>query len=161
MKVFTFHFCEYILIKGAFMVRPKKNRIVAFNPDISYFKPRGIPMTELDEVRLTVDEREAIRLADFLGMPYEEAGQKMGVSRATFGRIVQQARKIIADALINGKAINIEGGNYTLVSEKRIFLCQKCNHKWEEPCGTGRPECCPSCEHEYFQRVAEEPPSGE
>ncbi len=136
------------------MVRPKKNRIVAFNPDISYFKPRGIPMVELEEVHLTVDEREAIRLSDLLGMPYEEAGREMGISRATFGRIIQQARKIVADALINGKAINIEGGSYTIVEERRMFLCKKCSHKWEEPCGTGRPLNCPSCNHEYFQRIS-------
>jgi len=103
------------------MVRPKKNRIVAFNPNVSYFKPRGIPMTDLIEVCLTVDERESIRLADLLGMSHEEAGRSMGVSRATVGRIVQQARKVVADALINGKAIKIEGGNYSITGEKRIF----------------------------------------
>ena len=102
------------------MVRPKKNRIVAFKPDVSYFKPRGIPMINLIEVRLTVDEQESIRLADLLGASHEEAGRRMGVSRATFGRIVQQARKIVADALINGKAIKIEGGNYSIVSEKTV-----------------------------------------
>ena len=103
------------------MVRPKKNRIVAFKPNASYFKPRGIPMIDLIEVCLTVDEREAIRLADLLGMSHEEAGKSMGVSRATVGRIVQRARKVVADALINGKAIKIEGGNYSISGEKRIF----------------------------------------
>jgi uncharacterized protein len=136
------------------MVRPKKNRIISFKPNISYFKPRGIPMTELEEVRLTVDERESMRLADLMGMPYEEAGKKMGVSRATFGRIIQNARKIVADALINGKAINIEGGNYTMAEDARIFLCGKCSHTWEEPCGTGRPSKCPSCGSEQFQRIS-------
>lgn len=137
------------------MVRPKKNRVVAFNPNISYFKPRGIPMLDLEEVRLTVDEREAIRLADLVGMSYEDAGAKMDVSRATFGRIIQHARKVIADALINGKAINVEGGNYTISAEARIFLCDRCGHKWEEPLGTGRPSECPACHHEYFQRISE------
>jgi len=103
------------------MVRPKKNRIVAFKPDVSYFKPRGIPMIDLTEVNLTVDERESIRLADLIGMSHEEAGKRMGVSRATFGRIVQRARKIVADSLINGKAIKIEGGNYSLISEKEYL----------------------------------------
>ena len=92
------------------MVRPRKNRIVAFDPDVSYFKPRGIPMIELEEVCLTVDGCESIRLADLIGMSNEEAGCRMGVPRATFGRIIQQAHKIIADALINGKTINIDGG---------------------------------------------------
>jgi len=81
------------------MVRPRKDRIVAYKPEVSYFKPRGIPMVELEEVRLTVDEREAIRLADLIGLSHEEAGRKMGVSRATFGRIIQRARRILAVAL--------------------------------------------------------------
>ena len=88
-------------------------------------------------------------------MSYEEAGCRMGVSMATFGRIVQQARKIITDALINGKAINIEGGNYRINEEKRMFVCCKCNNKWEEPLGTRSPGCCPSCNHGKFLRVWE------
>ncbi len=135
------------------MVRPQKNRIVAFKPDVSYFKPRGIPMIDLTEVNLTVDERESIRLADLLGMSHEEAGKRMGVSRATFGRIVQRARKAVADALINGKAIKIEGGNYSLISDKRIFICSNCNNRWEEQLGTGRPQNCPACNDENFYRI--------
>jgi predicted DNA-binding protein (UPF0251 family) len=136
------------------MVRPQKNRIVAFNPSISYFKPRGIPMIELEEVQLTVDEREAIRLADLLGMSHEEAGRRMGVSRATFGRIVQNARRAVADALINGKAINVAGGNYTIVAEEeRVFVCRNCQHSWKEPLGTGRPGHCPACSHDDFYRI--------
>ena len=135
------------------MVRPEKHRRVAFNPEISYFKPRGIPMFDLEEVRLTVDQREAIRLSDLLGMSHEEAGRRMGVSRATFGRIVQRARMAVADALINGKAINVEGGNFKIISKARIFYCNNCSQEWEEPLGTGRPECCPSCKEDDFQRI--------
>lgn len=142
------------------MVRPQKNRFVKFDPDISYFKPRGIPMHNLDEVRLTVDEGEAIRLADLLGLSHEEAGRRMGVSRATFGRIVQRARKTVADALINGKAINIEGGNYKIVKEARIFKCLKCHKKWEEPKGTGRPKSCPKCNHDDIHRTMENEKNG-
>lgn len=136
------------------MVRPQKNRIVAFNPDVSYFKPRGIPMLELDEVQLKVDEREAIRLSDLLGLSHEEAGRHMGVSRATFGRIVQHARKAVADALINGKAINIEGGNYKIIDGPRVFQCDHCNHRWEAPFGSGRPEGCPECNHDNVYRIS-------
>src|SRR5210317_1975534 len=112
------------------MVRPKKDRLVAFNPKINYFKPRGIPVLDLDEVCLTVDEREAIRLADLLGLSHAEAGERMGVSRATFGRIVQRARKVIADAIINGKAVRVEGGNYQLIKDTRTFVCRRCDHTW-------------------------------
>ena len=135
------------------MVRPRKDRYVAFNPEVSYFKPRGIPMFELEEIRLTVDEREAIRLADLLGMAHEDAGRQMGVSRATFGRIVQQARQKVADALINGKAINVEGGNYRIITGPRIFKCAGCGHQWEEPRGTGRPEKCSGCGDDKFYRI--------
>lgn len=128
------------------MVRPQKKRYVAFNPEVSYFKPRGIPMFDLEEVQLTVDERESIRLADLMDFSHEEAGQRMGVSRATFGRIVQRARKIVADALINGKAIRVEGGRYKIVHHARVFACGKCEYVWEEPSGTGHPMKCPKCQ---------------
>ena len=134
------------------MVRPQKDRFVAFKPHISYFKPRGIPMLDLDEVRLTVDEREAIRLSDLIGLSHEEAGRRMGVSRATFGRIIQRARRAVADAIINGKAINVEGGNYKLIEAPRVFICLQCHHHWEEPCGGGRPQGCPQCGNDEFRR---------
>jgi len=138
------------------MVRPQKDRMVAFNPEISYFKPRGIPMIDLDEVCLTVDQREAIRLSDLLGMSHEDAGRRMGVSRATFGRIIQRARNAVADALINGKAINVGGGSYKIVNHTRVFYCSSCNHEWEEPFGTGRPTCCPACKENNFYRGKKE-----
>lgn len=136
------------------MARPRKRRIVAFSPDISYFKPRGIPMMDLEEVSLTIDEREALRLADLEDMSHEQGGQAMGVSRATFGRIVQRARRVIADALINGKAINVEGGNYRLLSAKRLFQCRQCDHRWEEMPGLGPPEMCPNCcENDLYRYI--------
>ena len=140
------------------MVRPLKDRMVAFNPEINYFKPRGIPIIDLEEVRLTVDQREAIRLSDLLGMSHEEAGRRMGVSRATFGRIIQRARKAVADALINGKAINVEGGSYKMISATRTFFCLNCRHEWQEPFGTGRPVCCPACKEDDFRRVGRNRP---
>ena len=135
------------------MVRPKKDRLVAFNPKINYFKPRGIPVLDLDEVCLTVDEREAIRLADLLGLSHAEAGERMGVSRATFGRIIQRARKVIADAIINGQAVRVEGGNYQLIKDTRTFVCRRCDHTWEEPFGTGRPEGCSVCGGDEYHRA--------
>jgi predicted DNA-binding protein (UPF0251 family) len=112
-------------------------------------------MRDLEKVQLTVDELEALRLADFLGMSHEEAGKQMGVSRATFGRIVEQARKTVADALIHGKAINVEGGNYERVDPhaNRVFLCDQCQQRWAEAPGTGRPKACPFCQGQAFQRV--------
>ncbi|MFW6334162.1 MAG: DUF134 domain-containing protein [Desulfosalsimonas sp.] len=136
------------------MGRPHKKRNVAYNPNVSYFKPRGIPMKELSESRLTVDECEAIRLADYEGFSHEAAGEMMGVSRATFGRIIEQARKVVADALINGKAIRIEGGSYQFVEPERRFACRSCRYQWVEPCGTGRPAECPECGKPEVGRVS-------
>ena len=112
-------------------------------------------MIDLEQVQLTVDELEALRLADLLGMSHEEAGKQMGVSRATFGRIVGQARKTMAEALIYGKAINVEGGKYKRVdpAENRLFLCDHCKSQWKEPRGTGRPQKCPSCGCEELHRI--------
>ncbi len=109
-------------------------------------------MLDLTEVRLTVDECEAVRLADLQGLSHEEGGELMEVSRATFGRILRNARSVIADAIINGKAINVEGGIYEIVIRPRIFVCQDCQHEWEEPPGTGHPACCPSCQGEEIIR---------
>jgi predicted DNA-binding protein (UPF0251 family) len=137
------------------MGRPPKNRFVEFQPNVSYFKPRGIPLFDLEEVQLTVDELEAFRLADLLGMSHEDAGLQMGVSRATFGRIIENARKVVADALVNGKSIRVEGGNYKMLERglKREFTCRDCNDTWEEVWGTGRPEKCPSCGKQNFYRT--------
>lgn len=135
------------------MGRPHKKRIVSHNPDVSYFKPRGIPMFELSESVLTVDECEALRLADYEGLSHEAAGSEMGVSRATFGRIIERARKTVADALIHGKAIRIEGGSYHFVEGQRRFVCRHCAHNWEEDCGTGRPAHCPECGREEIERA--------
>ena len=138
------------------MGRPRKDRLVAFNPKISYFKPRGIPMVDLSEVCITVDEREALRLADLDGLSHEESGQCMGVSRATFGRILHNARQTVADALINGKAIRVDGGNYKMVTEVRQFECRKCQVQWDEPLGTGRPQACPECgDGDFYRFIAE------
>ncbi|MBU5688721.1 MAG: DUF134 domain-containing protein [Candidatus Aenigmarchaeota archaeon] len=94
------------------MPRPRRCRRIFFKPNITYFKPAGLRIVDLEEVVLTVDEIEALRLKDFLDLEQEEAAKKMNVSQPTFHRIVSSARKKIADAIINGKALRIEGGNY-------------------------------------------------
>ena len=123
--------------------RTRCPRIVGDIPAVDYLKPRGIPLRDLKVARLKIEELEAIRLVDLKGMEQEEAANKMKISRRTLARELKSGRKKIADALLNGKAIEIKGGNFIL--EKRIFLCEDCNHKWEEPPGTGRPGKCPGC----------------
>jgi len=90
------------------MPRPKKCRCVSCSPNAHYFKPRGIPLVRLEEVVLGLDELEALRLADYEQLYQEEAAGRMGVSRATFGRIVGQARHKVAEAIVSGKVLRIE-----------------------------------------------------
>ena len=96
------------------MSRPKKLRWISGQPGITYFKPQGVPLRILSQVCLEVDELEALKLADLEGLSQKEAADQMNVSRATFGRIVAQARHKVADALVKGRAIRIEGGEVTL-----------------------------------------------
>lgn len=89
------------------MARPCKCRMIDVEPAVTYFKPRGIPMTSLEEVCLELDELEALRLADFEKMYQTAAAQCMGISRQTFANIVTRARYKVADALTHGKALKI------------------------------------------------------
>ncbi len=100
--------------------RPRMHRIVGQKPGADYFKPAGIPLPELDVVVLTVEEVEALRLVDFEGLEQETAAEKMGISRKTLWRELQSARKKVADALVNGKAIQIKGGNYKMAGRGRM-----------------------------------------
>lgn len=97
------------------MPRPRIPRRVWFQPAVTYYKPAGIRMVSLEETILTVDEFEAIRLKDYEGLDQTEAAKKMGISQPTFQRIYESARKKIADALVNGKAIRIEGGPFRMM----------------------------------------------
>ncbi len=92
------------------MPRPFKCRRVGCSPNVEYFKPQGIPVAMLEEIELTLDELEAVRLADLEELYQEEAAGKMKVSRPTFSNIINSAHKKIADALLNAKALRIKGG---------------------------------------------------
>ncbi len=94
------------------MPRPPKCRRVEFVPEITYFKPAGVPLVNLEEISLTIEELEAVRLKDLEALEQEQCAEKMQVSRPTFHRILAAARRKIAEALVEGKAIKVEGGNY-------------------------------------------------
>lgn len=89
------------------MTRPIKPRRVLFDPDVTYFKPRAVPLSLLEEVDLSIDELEALRLCDLKNLEQTEAAKKMKVSQSTLQRILTSARKKVAEALIKGKAIKI------------------------------------------------------
>lgn len=102
------------MLETAAMARPIKCREISQEPEVSYFKPRAVPLGELEQVSLGLDEVEALRLADVELLYQEEAAAMMRVSRATFGAILKRARHKVADAIVNGKAIEIRGGVYNL-----------------------------------------------
>ena len=97
--------------------RPQKCRCVKCPPNVTCYKPRGIPMTKLQVINLTIDELESIRLADFNGLYHDKAAGKMGISRQTFGRIISSARRKLSEGILNGNVIKIEGGHYNLRSD--------------------------------------------
>jgi predicted DNA-binding protein (UPF0251 family) len=141
------------------MPRPFKCRRVNCEPGVSYFKPRGIPVSALVEVVLTMDEFESLRLADLECMYQDDAAKCMGVSRQTFGNIIRSAHEKNADALVNGKSIKIEGGVYQMVGMKK-FKCCDCSHLWETAYGTRRPVKCPECHNRNVHREEEDRGAG-
>ncbi len=153
------------------MVRPRRIRRIFFQPDVTYFKPAGISMAHLKETVLSFDELEAIRLIDSEGMEQSKAGKKMKISQSTLSRILTSARKKISDAIINGNAIKIQGGDFAMVRPRGMGMrrmagaggrgrmggplaagpagycvCPKCGHKVRHttavPCSQQK---CPKC----------------
>ena len=127
------------------MPRPPKCRRVAFLPNVKYFKPAGIPMRALDEIQLSIEEAEAIRLKDLEGLDQEKGAERMHISRPTFQRVLASARKKMADALFNAKAIRIEGGSFEMAPSR--FKCLN-GHEWEVPFEVMMrtpPQLCPTC----------------
>ncbi len=136
------------------MARPRNCRRVGCLPGSQYFKPRGIPLSGLEEIKLTVDEFEALRLADLEGLYQDQAAGRMNVSRQTFGRIIGSGHKKVAEALVKGKALKIEGGDFDMASMRK-FGCYDCQYSWDLPYGTGRPKNCPSCKSGNIHRTEE------
>ena len=106
------------------MPRPKQDRKISNPPLMQGFKPFGIPRRMLSQVSLLYDEYEAIRLLDYEGMNQDQAAVQMNVSRPTLTRIYENARKTIAQALVEGKMIMIEGGNVQF--DRAWFRCRRC-----------------------------------
>jgi len=122
------------------MPRPRKPRYVEFLPNVTYFKPAGVPMATLDEVCLGVDELEALRLKDLEGLDQEECARRMNLAQSTFQRILSAAREKLTRAIVEGKALRIEGGDFEFVP--RTFICPECGWMGErdpgETAGGGR-----------------------
>jgi predicted DNA-binding protein (UPF0251 family)/predicted Fe-Mo cluster-binding NifX family protein len=128
---------------------------VGATPDITYFKPRGVPLSALNEVHLSVDGYEALRLADHQGLKHEDAAAQMQVSRQTFGRMLSQARQTVAGALVSGFALRIRGGDYALSHEidaqaSASETCQDDSHALSE---TPRESAAPKDSHSCAKEI--------
>lgn len=124
------------------MPRPQKERIVNQPPLYSSFKPTGVRKSGLQQLTLTLDEYEAVRLADYLEMEHEEAAGEMEISRSTFTRLLERARKKVSAFLIEGKELCIEGGRIHF--RGNIIRCLSCGHVFNT--GFDREvTLCPAC----------------
>jgi len=134
------------------MSRPRRCRRVWLEPNVTYFKPAGVRMIDLEESVLTVDEFEAVRLKDLEELDENTAAKKMNISQPTFNRLIASARKKIADAIVNGKAIKIEGGVYKMVGFGRG---RGGRGRMGGPFGAGPGGTCvcPKCKHEVPHQV--------
>lgn len=119
------------------MPRPCKRRHVRFIPYVTYFRPVDLPDTKQEEECMTIEELESLRLKDLQGLNQELCAAQMNVALSTFQRILYSARTKVARALVQAKAIRIEGGNYLLINE--VNRCGKCGHHLDKA------SQCPRC----------------
>ncbi len=142
------------MIKSGVKMRPKKERIINAPPEVKIFKPAGIPGRVIEKVFMTLDEYEAIRLADYEKYDHEKAAEKMEISRPTFTRLIDSARKKVADAIINGKELIIEGGNVHF--KNNILRCPDCGYTLQIPIYKNPISICPSCGSERIVNFAKQ-----
>ncbi|MBS3811401.1 MAG: DUF134 domain-containing protein [Halanaerobiales bacterium] len=143
------------------MPRPPKRRRIKNIPHIRFFKPAGIPGRQLKEVLLSLEEVEALRLKDRLGLNQTESAEKMNVSRPTFQRIITAAHKKVAEALLEGKALRFKGGDYEL--DKGLYHCKQCgaefvlkiNRKRKQKSGRRGAKICPECGSNSVMKIEE------
>jgi predicted DNA-binding protein (UPF0251 family) len=133
------------------MSRPPKNKIVETPPLYSVFKPAGIRRRKLPQIILSLDEYEAIRLADFESMEHAKAAQKMEISRSTFTRLIEKARKKVADFLLHGKQLQIEGGVIHFRGNR--MRCNDCGKVFNSDLEKISP--CPVCGSINLENLAE------
>ena len=133
------------------MSRPEKNRIVYEPPLFTEFKPTGVARKFLHETILSLDEFEAFRLADYLGLSHAEAADEMEISRSTFTRLVEKARKKIADVMLHGKVLTIDGGNIHF--RNNIIRCYDCGHMFNIGIHESMDEC-PVCHSKNLINLA-------
>ena len=146
------------------MPRPRKHRRLLNDPLPVIYKPVGISLASLDRVTLFYEELEALRLADLEGQHQADAADHMAISRSTFQRIIAEARRKVALALVKGTALYVEGGTFRVASIS--YRCASCDHTWAFVHGSGQgpPETCPVCQSsaigERTAKAQSQEPSG-
>jgi len=133
------------------MPRRKKRRIVNTPPVYSSFKPIGVRRNELHRITLDLDEFEAIRLADHLSMDHAEAAEEMEISRSTFSRLIEEARKKLARFIVEGKELYISGGNIHF--RGNLIRCNECGNMFKIEMGKTM-VVCPNCKSENLLNLA-------
>ncbi len=124
------------------MPRPEKERIVNSPPLFNSFKPTGLARTNLKTITLSLDEFEAVRLADYSGLDHAEAARMMEISRSTFTRLIEKARRKVAEFIIDGAELKIDGGNIHF--RGNIIKCNSCEHMFRTDFNKIYTEC-PAC----------------
>jgi len=125
------------------MTRPRKNRKVNAPPKIKGMKPIGVPGRMLEKIVLSIDEYEAIRLTDYKGYSHKQSAKIMDISRPTFTRLVDSARKKIAEAIIGVKDLLIEGGTFSF--QNHLIRCLNCGDVYSSSIEKVTPSSCPEC----------------
>ncbi len=133
------------------MARPHKLRHVFFRPGHRRFVPLGPIEGSREEITLSLDELEALRLADLEGLYQEEAAKHMKISRQTFGNIVQAAHRKVAEFLVHSRTLAIEGGHTRMM--ERQYHCRACGHGWSVPRDQARAAACPVCTSPDIHRI--------
>ena len=130
---------------------PYRKRMVNRPPAFTNYKPSGIPRKYLESIELTLDEFEAIRLADYKQFDHAEAAENMGISRPTFSRLIEKARNKVASALIEGKELLIIGGNVNFINT--LHHCRDCGELIQKPFGETIDDC-PDCGSQNIEDLA-------
>ncbi len=121
-------------------MRPRRDREIIGKPQSRIFAPVDCPFEENSPIILSLDEYEALRLADLEGMYHQQAAEEMNVSRQTFGRIIKEARRKMASHIIECRRLIIKGGD--VVIKRMSWKCHACGRIWEQ---AGQVNSCPDC----------------
>jgi predicted DNA-binding protein (UPF0251 family) len=135
------------------MARPEKKRNVLAPPAFNKFKPAGIKMHKLEREELSLDEYEALRLADYDGLEHSDAALKMGISRPTFTRLISKARQKVAKFIVDGKVLQIDGGSVHF--SQNTIICLDCKKRYPGNFIDNFEYSCPECGSKNAENLAE------